>query len=550
MTEATRTQAGDGQVAVWDVAVIGGGVAGLSGAMTLARSRRSVVVIDAGRPRNAPAAHLHNYLSRDGAPPLQLLAAGRDEVTGYGGRIVTATVTSATRADGKALRVELDDGTSVRARRLLVATGLVDELPDFAGVAERWGRDVLHCPYCHGWEVRDRAIGILATSPLAAEASLLWRQLSADVTLFRHTGPALDDAQDQRLAARGVRVIDGRVLAVDVHDDRLTGVRLDDGRIIGCDVLVVQPRFTARADVVAGLGLSTTEGRLGDRVAATFVAGDDTGATDVPGVWVAGNVADPMAQLIGDAAAGVRAAAAINADLVAEDTARALDRHHSAQARPTTVLNGDTAETYWDRFHAQPHPDWSDEPNVVLVRETADMVPGTALDLGCGEGADVIWLAQQGWTVTAVDIARPVLRRARDRAVAAGIADRITWLHHDLAQWQPTGSFDLVSAHYLHSPVDLPRGAILRAAASAVAPGGVLLVVGHAGPLPTHADGQPDATFPTAQEVLADLDLQSELWRIERATDIARDTTGADEHPHTQIDTVLRIRRLASSARA
>ena len=208
MTDASDAQPIGGHTGTWDVAVIGGGAAGLSGAVALARSRRSVLVIDAGQPRNAPAAHLHNYLSRDGAAPSQLLSAGRDELTGYGGRIVTGTVTSAARTDG-AFRLELGDGSPVLARRLLVATGLVDELPAVNGVAQRWGRDVLHCPYCHGWEVRDRAIGVLATTPLTAEWALLWRQQSADVTLFTHTAPPPDDAQRERLTARGVRVVDG-----------------------------------------------------------------------------------------------------------------------------------------------------------------------------------------------------------------------------------------------------------------------------------------------------------------------------------------------------
>ncbi|WP_433256613.1 FAD-dependent oxidoreductase [Streptosporangium sp. CA-135522] len=151
----------------YDVVVVGGGAAGLSGALTLARARRSVLVIDAGRPRNAPAAHVHAYLTREGMPPSQLLAAGRAEVTGYGGEIVTGDVVAAERLDRGSFRVVLGDGSAVVADRLLVATGLVDELPPLPGMAQRWGRDVLHCPYCHGCEVRDRAIGVLATGPLA-----------------------------------------------------------------------------------------------------------------------------------------------------------------------------------------------------------------------------------------------------------------------------------------------------------------------------------------------------------------------------------------------
>jgi thioredoxin reductase len=326
MAEATPTEPIGAQDTVWDVAVVGGGAAGLSGALVLARSRRSVLVIDAGQPRNAPAAHLHNYLSRDGAAPSQLLEVGREEVTGYGAHIVTGTVTSSTRAGDGTFGLQLEDGSAVRTRRMLVTTGLVDELPAVDGVAQRWGRDVLHCPYCHGWEVRDRAIGVLATRPPVVEFALLWRQLSADVTLFCHTA-AVDDAQRERLTAQGVRVIDGCVAGLEVRDDRLAGVRLDDGRTIPCDALAIQPTFVARTDLLGGLGLSATEQQIGGQTVGAFVAADGTGATDVPGVWVAGNVADLSAHLIGAAAAGVRAAAAINADLAAEDAARALGRH-------------------------------------------------------------------------------------------------------------------------------------------------------------------------------------------------------------------------------
>ena len=135
----------------YDVVVVGGGAAGLAGALALSRARRSVLVIDAGAPRNAPAGHIHNYLGREGTPPGELLAIGREEVAGYGGEIVTGTVTSADKVGDGQFRVTLADGATVRARRLLVTTGLVDVLPDVPGVAERWGRDVLHCPYCHGW---------------------------------------------------------------------------------------------------------------------------------------------------------------------------------------------------------------------------------------------------------------------------------------------------------------------------------------------------------------------------------------------------------------
>jgi thioredoxin reductase len=178
----------------YEVVVVGGGAAGLSGALILARVRRSVLVIDAGHPRNAPAGAVHAYLGRDGNAPGELLAIGRAEVTGYGGEIRSGTVTAAKRT-GDGFRVVLDDGSAVLADRLLIATGLTDELPRVPGLAERFGRDVVHCPYCHGWEARDQRIGVLATGPLAVRQALLWRQLSKDVT-FLHPGVHLPAPQE------------------------------------------------------------------------------------------------------------------------------------------------------------------------------------------------------------------------------------------------------------------------------------------------------------------------------------------------------------------
>ncbi|MER7398283.1 NAD(P)/FAD-dependent oxidoreductase [Streptomyces sp. NPDC000151] len=309
----------------YDVVVVGGGAAGLSGALALVRARRSVLVIDDGRPRNATADRTHNFLTRDGTPPAELLAAGRAEVTGYGGEIVAGEAVAAERQEGGGFRVLLEAGPPVAARRLLVATGLVDELPEVPGMAERWGRDVLHCPYCHGWEARDRAIAVLATGPLACRQALMWRQWSTDVTLLLHVSPEPDAEEYERLAARGVAVVPGRVTDLEVADGGLAGVRLADGRRVPCQALVVEPRFTARAGLLASLGLSAEEERSSGEVVGSSVRAADSGATDVPGVWVAGNVTALSDQVIGAAAAGVQAAQAINSDLVDEDTRRAVD---------------------------------------------------------------------------------------------------------------------------------------------------------------------------------------------------------------------------------
>lgn len=303
----------------YDVVVAGGGAAGLNGALMLARSRRSVVVIDAGAPRNTPAAGVHGLLGREGIPPAELLERGRTEVRRYGGHVVTGEV-SAVFPGEDGFEVALADGRNVRARRLLVATGLVDELPEIPGLRDRWGRDVVHCPYCHGWEVRDQAIGVLATGPLSVHQALLFRQLSDDVTVFPHTKPLAGEEAEQ-LAARDIGVVDGRVASLEVAGDRLIAVRMSDGSLVRRDVLAVSPRMAAKARFLAGLGLKpvTHPAAVGEHILA-----DPAGRTDVLGVWVAGNVTDLTAHVGGAAAAGASAAAQINADLIAEETRHAV----------------------------------------------------------------------------------------------------------------------------------------------------------------------------------------------------------------------------------
>ncbi|MFJ9620310.1 NAD(P)/FAD-dependent oxidoreductase [Streptomyces sp. NPDC101181] len=315
----------------YDVVIVGGGAAGLSGALTLARARRSVLVIDAGEPRNAPASHVHNYLGRESTPPGELLAIGRGEAAGYGAEIVAGRVVSAERLpEDRGFRVATDDGGTVEARRLLVTTGLVDELPPVPGLAERWGREVLHCPYCHGREVADRPVGVLSTGPLAVHQALMWRQWSDDVTLFLHTGPEPTEEEYEQLAARGVAVVDGAVAGLEISDDRFTGVRLESGRVVPREALVVQARFTARSAVLESLGLEPEVREMGGAVVGSSVATDPGGATEVPGVWAAGNVTDLTEQVIGAAAAGLRAAGAINGDLIAEDTRMAVAARRQA----------------------------------------------------------------------------------------------------------------------------------------------------------------------------------------------------------------------------
>ncbi len=307
----------------YDAVVVGGGAAGLNGALMLARSRRDVVVIDAGSPRNAPAEAVHGLFALDGTPPAELLARGREEVRRYGGHLVDGEVVATTRSDDGFV-VSLADGRTVAARRLLVTTGLVDELPEVRGLADRWGRDVVHCPYCHGYEVRDRPIAVLGTGPMSMHHVLLFRQLSADVVYFQHAAPDPEPEQAEQLAALGVEVVTGRVTGVEVTDDAISGVRLEEGRVVPREVVAVATRMVARAGFLDALGLRAVPhpSGMGEHVPSGMA-----GVTDVPGVWVAGNVTDLAAQVGSSAAAGALAGAHMNADLVTEDAARAVAAH-------------------------------------------------------------------------------------------------------------------------------------------------------------------------------------------------------------------------------
>jgi thioredoxin reductase (NADPH) len=274
---------------------------------------------------------VHNFLTREGTPPAELYALGRAEVAGYGGEVTSGLVTGVRRdAEGNGFDVLLEDGSEVHARRLLIATGATDELPAVPGLAERWGHDVLHCPFCHGWEARDRAIGVLGTGSMAMHATLLWRQISPDVTLFLHTAPALTPEQAEQLAALGVRVVEGKVAELVIEDNHLTGVQMHNGDVIPRDILVAASVVHANTGFLAGLGLETEPLEMGGQVLAMSVATGPAGSTSVPGVWAAGNVADPMGQVITAAADGLRAGAAIHMDLINEDTARAVERHRTA----------------------------------------------------------------------------------------------------------------------------------------------------------------------------------------------------------------------------
>ena len=467
--------------------------------------------------------------------PADFLGTARDEVRSYGVTIVEDLVQRVAGDVEHGFGVELAHGEPIRARRVLVATGLTDVLPDVEGLADRWGRDVLHCPYCHGFEVRDSAVVVLATSPMAAHSAGLFRQLSDDVTVVVHQGDGPGEVDAERLASRGVAIVQGPATSIEVTEDRLTGVRLADGSTVPADAVVVGPRFESRASFLAPLGLVPVEHPMG---VGTYVPSDPVGVSAVPGVWLAGNVTDPMMQVSHAAAAGSMAGAHINADLVVEETDRAVAAARHDGGIP--VMD----RAFWEQRYSASDRVWSGNPNPQLVAEATDLTPGTALDVGAGEGADSIWLASQGWTVTAVDISSVALDKGRAESEARGteLAERIEWLQADLTDdWVPPARYDLVTAQFMHLPPE-HRLPLYERLAAAVSPGGHLLIVGHhPHDMATSMHRPTVASMYFTAEQLADA--LGEGWEVLVTEARPRDTVDPDGRDTVIHDAVLLARR-------
>lgn len=278
-----------------DVAVIGGSYAGLSAALQLARARRHVVVIDAGVPRNRMAHASHGLLAQDGRPPAAISADGRAQLMTY--PTVEWRTGAATRAirRGDGFDVEMAASGLVHARRLILATGVTDELPSIEGLAERWGRHVFHCPYCHGYELNQGVIGVLAAGPAALHQALMLPDWGK-VTLFTNGRLDLDADQRRDLLARGVRIETTPVVRL---VDTATVV-LADGRALAHAGLFTQPHTRPSSPLAEHLGCAHDEGPLG-----TFVRTDALKATTIPGVFACGDAArgaGSVALAVGDGA--------------------------------------------------------------------------------------------------------------------------------------------------------------------------------------------------------------------------------------------------------
>jgi thioredoxin reductase/SAM-dependent methyltransferase len=516
-----------------DVAVIGGSAAGLAAALQLGRQRRSVIVVDSGEPRNAPAAHMHSYLGREGHPPSELTTRGREEVRSYGGEVLDGRVSRVTRTGDAGFRVDLVGGNAIVARRVLAATGLMDELPSIDGLAAHWGRDVIHCPFCHGFEVRDRRIVQIVTHPRGLHTAGLFRQLSAQLTVVLHDGVEVDDQSElDALRAGGVDIVHGQVTRIVTGaDGHVAAVELGDHEPIDADAVVVGPRFRVRADPLVSLGLrpAAHPNGLGD-----FVETDETGATAVPGLYAAGNLTDPSQQVPQAAADGSRVGAMISFSLAGEDL-RAATRPSANQAD-------------WDHRYGGERM-WSGNANGTLVKEIRGLAPGRALDVGAGEGGDALWLAEQGWSVTASDISQRALDRVGAEAGRRGLRVERQHVDANALDAYEAAAFDLVSAQY----ASIPRTPDARGVSNllnAVAPGGTLLVVSHdlepmRAPVDTLAHSRPfDPDAYVRVDDFAAALADSPAWDIEVHEKRPR-PPGAASASHHVDDIVLRARRRA-----
>lgn len=292
----------------WDVIIIGAGPAGLSAALMLGRSRRRVLVIDSDQGRNRFASHMQAVLGHDGKSPAQLRAEGRAEAERYGVVFRGGAVEQVSR-DRDTVRVRTA-GTDIVARSLILATGVRDDLPAIPGLAERWGKTVLHCPFCHGWEVRDRRLAVLATSAMSTHQAEMVSGLSERVT-YLAAGLGVDALARRRLEACGIRIVDEAVEAIEGAGEDIGGVRLAGGELVAVDAIFTGGTLVPRDEVLAGLGLARSASPVG-----SFLAVDPAGRTSDERIWAVGNVVAPMANVPMSMGAGAMTGAAVQGALI------------------------------------------------------------------------------------------------------------------------------------------------------------------------------------------------------------------------------------------
>ena len=300
---------------MYDAIIIGGSYAGLSAALHIARARRNVLVIDAGSPRNRFSAHSHGVFAQDGRSGSALLADARAQVAAYPTATLAAgSVTGALREENRFV-VTMENGETATARGIVLATGVTDVLPAISGLAERWGKSVLHCPYCHGYEIGGGSIGVLGAGPHSVHQASLAADWG-DVTLFTNNAVPLDEAARALLANRRVRIEPSPITQLEGGGESLEGARLADGRFIPMRALFLGPNFRLTSPIAERLGCAFDETPVG-----ALLRTDMWKATTVPMVYAAGDISHMRHSITGACAEGVFAGVGLHQALIAEDGA-------------------------------------------------------------------------------------------------------------------------------------------------------------------------------------------------------------------------------------
>ena len=299
---------------ILDVLIVGAGPAGLSAALVLGRARRRVLVFDSGQPRNAPSPAAHNVFTRDGTPPREMLRIGREQLRPYAGvEFRDAEVTDATRDEDGGFTVHLADGSRFRGRRLLLASGMREKLPEIEGMRELWGTGVLHCPYCHGWEMRDEPLAVYGRGEFALEFAGTLRGWSRDLVICSN-GPAdLGEEDRQKLARHGIGLTEEPIARLEGRNGALERIVFADGSTLARRALFARFPQRQQSPLAERLGCVLTDRHQ--------VETDEYGRTSVPGLYAAGDLARPMQQVILAAADGTVAAICLNHELSTEEFA-------------------------------------------------------------------------------------------------------------------------------------------------------------------------------------------------------------------------------------
>lgn len=505
----------------WDCVIVGGGAAGLSAALVLGRARRQTLVLDEGDQSNLAAHGIGGLLGHDGTPPAELYAAGRAELATYTSVNVRSATVNGVHPDGAGFVVELADGGRERARRILLATGMQYRPPQIAGLDVLWGGAAFHCPFCHGWEVRDQPLAVLADGDRAVHMALMLKGWTDDIVVLTN-GAAVDSSL---LEAAGISVDTREVAEFHSEAGELIEVRFASGEPLPRRGVLVATVLQQRSHLAAHLGV---EFAPANPLAVDAIVVDQFQRTTVPGVFAAGDAGVQVPQVAAAVAGGSLAATAIVQSLLADEV-----------GLPVPPWPVPDAQEHWNTHYGRRDRIWSGRANQRLVEVAESLEPGRALDLGCGEGGDAIWLASRGWSVVATDISQVALDRAA--ADAGELLSNIDFQHRNLEESFPDGLFDLVSAQFLHSKVPLDRVRVLRRAAEAVTSGGLLVIVDHGEAPPWSNHGHVE--FPSAEEVVASLGLD-ESWERVRVGPVEREATGPDGQLGHLIDNVMVLRRV------